>query len=241
MIQKTPKLSIVGAGPGDPELVTLKAIRVLGEANVLLYDALTSIELHKYCKPDCEIIFVGKRAGEHSLLQDTINNLIVEKALTKGHVVRLKGGDPYVFGRGHEEMEIAKANGIAIEYIPGVTSAISVPGLVGIPATIRGVSDGFWVLTGTKSDKSLSTDLNLAMQSNSTVVLFMVMNKLDQVAKLYIENGKENMPVAIIQNGSLPNQKVVFGEILNLEKLAKENNMAPPALVVIGEVLKNMV
>jgi uroporphyrin-III C-methyltransferase len=166
---KIPKLTLVGAGPGDPELITLKAINALRNADVVLYDALANDDLLDYCHPMCEKIYVGKRGHQKGITQDGINFLIAEKAFEKGHVVRLKGGDPFVFGRGMEEIEFAKQRGIESSYVPGISSIFS-GGNHLIPLTDRRVSDGFWVITGHKSDKKFASDLELAVQSNSTVV-----------------------------------------------------------------------
>lgn len=233
-----PKLSVVGAGPGDPDLITLKAIKALQVANVVLYDALIDESLLAYCSDDCEKIFVGKRAGRASMSQDAINFLIVEKAYTSGHVVRLKGGDPFVFGRGQEEIEFAQHFDLQTEYIPGISSSVAVPGSVGIPLTVRGVSDGFWVITGTKSDGSLSRDLYLAAQSSATVVILMGMSKLSQIAEAYAEIGREDVPAAIIQSGTTEHQKVAIGSVEQLPELAYTQGLSNPAIIVIGEVVK---
>ncbi|MES2795226.1 MAG: uroporphyrinogen-III C-methyltransferase [Bacteroidota bacterium] len=238
MYQITPKLTLVGAGPGDPDLISLKGIKALKVADVVMYDALVSEDLLQYCKPEAELIFVGKRGGHPSVLQDSINFLIVEKAFQKGHVVRLKGGDPFVFGRGQEEIDYAKARGIETAVVPGISSAISAPALANIPVTARGVSDSFWVITGTKSDHSLSEDLKIALQSNATIVLLMAMNKAEAIAEIYINARKGDIPVAVIQNGGTENQKTGIGEIQDLVKIIAENKLQNPAVIVIGEVVK---
>jgi uroporphyrin-III C-methyltransferase len=232
-----PKLTVVGAGPGDPDLITVKAIKALQTADIVLYDALISDELLAYCKPETEKIYVGKRPGEsHS--QDAINFMIVEKAYMYGHVVRLKGGDPFIFGRGMEEIEYAKSFGLETAYVPGVSSSVAAAGYAGIPLTTRGVSESFWVITGTKTDGSLSQDLTLALQSTATIVILMGMNKLAQIVSLCETAGKEDLPVAIIQNGTTNNQKMGIGTAKNLEQIVKENDLKNPAVIVIGEVVK---
>ena len=143
-----PKLTLVGAGPGDPDLISVKGVKALKQANVILYDALIDPILLNYAKKDCQKVYVGKRAGIHSLSQEEINQLIVDYALKFGHVVRLKGGDPFVFGRGFEELLFATTNGLEIAVIPGITSAIAVPAIQGIPITSRGINESFWVLPG---------------------------------------------------------------------------------------------
>ena len=181
MSKQSPRLTLVGAGPGDPELITIKAIKALKDAQVILYDALVNPELLDYARPDVHKIFVGKRAGKHYLPQDEINRLIVEFAFTHGHVVRLKGGDPFVFGRGHEELQYAESFGLETAIVPGVTSAVAVPALQRIPLTKRGVSESFWVVTGTTRQHTLSKDLALAAQSTATVIILMGTKKLKEI------------------------------------------------------------
>ncbi|WP_337041113.1 uroporphyrinogen-III C-methyltransferase [Emticicia sp. 17c] len=232
-----PKLTVVGAGTGDPELITLKAINALRQADVVLYDALINEELLEYCHPACERIYVGKRGYEKSVSQDSINFLIVEKAFEKGHVVRLKGGDPFIFGRGNEEIAFAKERGIETSYVPGISSIAS-GGFYEIPLTARGVADGFWVITGTKSDKSLSHDIKLAAHSTATVVILMGMKKLAQIARIFEEEGFGETPVAIIQNASTTEQKIGIGEVKNLEQIATKEGLSNPAIILIGNVVK---
>jgi uroporphyrin-III C-methyltransferase len=233
-----PKLTLVGAGPGDPDLITLKAIKALKCADVVLYDALANDELLEYCQPHCEKIYVGKRSCKTSISQSSINVLIVEKALSSEHVVRLKGGDPFVFGRGMEEIEYAQSYGIETEYIPGISSAVGIAGLLNIPLTARGVSESFWVITGTKSDHSLSEDIFIALHTSATVVVLMGMNKLEQIAAAYTSAGKGNLPVAIIQEGSTPHQQIAIGTAQDLPSLANKYQLSNPAIIVLGEVVK---
>lgn len=233
-----PKLTIVGAGPGDLELITLKAIKALKSADVVLYDALVNEELLQYA-PQAEIIFVGKRFGCHAYSQDQINDLIVSMAKSKGHVVRLKGGDPFVFGRGSEEIDFVQQFDIETAIVPGISSALGVPASNGISLTQRKVAESFWVITGTTSDHKLSKDVPLASQSSATVVILMGMNKLDEIVALYQNNRTDDLPVAIIQNGTKNTQKKVIGNISTISQLVKENQMASPAIIVIGEVVKN--
>ncbi len=181
---KEPKLTVVGAGPGDVELITLKAIKALRNADVVLYDALVDIELLEYA-PQAEQIFVGKRRGCYSYQQDQINELIVSRAKSCGHVVRLKGGDPFVFGRGSEEMEYAAAHGLNVAMVPGISSCLSVPAAQNIPVTKRGSAESFWVITGTTKEHKLSNDIQLAAKSSATVVILMGMSKLPQIVELF--------------------------------------------------------
>lgn len=234
---KVPKLTLVGAGPGDPELITLKGIKALKSADVVLYDALACEELLDFCSPEAKKIFVGKRAGLHHYQQHVINQMIVDKARMFGHVVRLKGGDPYVFGRGHEELVYAEKHGVSVELIPGVTSAISVPALSQIPLTRRGVNESFWVLTGTTKSGRLSKDIEYAAQSSATSVILMGVKKLPEILAIYAAHGKAETPAAVIQNGSRPDQQMVIGNVANLEELVIKNNIGAPAIIVIGETV----
>lgn len=235
---KTPKLTIVGAGPGDVELITLKAIKALESADVVLYDALVNEELLQYA-PNAEIVFVGKRFGCHAYSQDQINELIVSMAKRYGHVVRLKGGDPFVFGRGSEEIEFAQKFGLETAIVPGISSALGVPASNGISLTQRKISESFWVITGTTSEHELSKDVTLASQSSATVVILMGMNKLEEIVSIYQNNRTDDLPVAIIQNGTKETQKKVVGTISSITQLVQENQISSPAIIVIGEVVKN--
>lgn len=230
------KLTLIGAGPGDPDLITLKGIKALQKAKIVLYDALAHPSLLEHCPVDCIKILVGKRYGKTSCGQEEINNLIVESAVQYGEVVRLKGGDSFIFGRGHEEIIFAAAHGIDYEIIPGISSSYAVPALAGIPLTTRGLSESFWVVTGTTKDHSLSADILLAAQSTATVVILMGMHKLDEIISIYARIGKIDECIAIIQNGSLAEQKIISGKISNIQPLVKVSGIGSPAIIVIGPV-----
>jgi uroporphyrin-III C-methyltransferase len=232
-----PKLTVLGAGPGDPELITLKGVKALAQANVVLYDALVNRELLAYA-PEATHIFVGKRKGFHKYSQDEINELIVNNAYAHGHVVRLKGGDPFIFGRGAEEIEYAKQFGLETAIISGISSAIAVPASLGIPLTKRGISESFWVITGTTSERKLSLDVVLAAQSTATVVILMGMSKLSEIITLFKIEGKHKTPVGIIQNGTAINEKSVLGTVDSIVEKVKANSIAAPAIIVIGEVVQ---
>lgn len=232
-----PKLSVVGAGPGDPELITIKAVNTLKSAKVVLYDALINRELLEYA-PQAEHIFVGKRKDKHRYSQDEINELIVKYALERGHVVRLKGGDPFIFGRGSEEINYAKSKGLETAVVSGITSAAAVPANVGIPLTQRGTSESFWVITGTTTQRKLSDDVRLAAQSTATVVILMGMGKLPEIVKLFSGFGKEDTPVGVIQNGTTENERSGFGTIRTIQKVVAEKRLTAPAIIVIGEVVR---
>lgn len=233
-----PRLTLVGAGPGDPELITLKAIHALRTANIVLYDALVAPEILKLIPDSIPSVEVGKRAGKHSYSQQEINELIVESALVHGHVVRLKGGDPFVFGRATEELEAARLNGIPSEVIPGISSSIAVPASIGIPVTARGVSESFWVITGTTREGTISADIALAAKSTATVVILMGLKKIEAIMSLFEAEGKSDTPVAVIQNGTLPNQKAVVGTVESIARQMTEEVIGSPAVIVIGEVVR---
>lgn len=229
------KLTLVGAGPGDPELITLKGLNALKNAKVVLYDALIHPDLLLHCTKECVKVYVGKRFGRHSSPQDLINELIVDYAKRYGEVVRLKGGDSFIFGRGFEEMEYAAHHGIRTEIIPGISSSYAVPALNGIPLTSRGISESFWVVTGTTKSHQLSEDFQLAARSTATVVILMGMHKLAEIVEIYQQIGKTDTPVAIIQNGSLPDQKIVIGKVSNILPLVQIEEISSPAIIVIGK------
>ncbi|MDM1048253.1 uroporphyrinogen-III C-methyltransferase [Sphingobacterium hotanense] len=232
-----PKVTLVGAGPGDPDLITLKGIRAIASADVILYDALVNESLLEYASKDCTKIYVGKRAERLSTSQDHINQLLVDYALTHGHVVRLKGGDPFVFGRGGEELEFVRQFDIETAVVPGISSSVGLTGLQQIPLTYRGISESFWVITGSTSDGRLSNDLYTAVQTNATVVVLMGFSKLREIVALYQSEGKGNLPIALIQNGSLPNERVVLGRIDSILQDAERSLVGVPAIIVLGEVV----
>ncbi|SDE90611.1 uroporphyrin-III C-methyltransferase [Pricia antarctica] len=231
-------LTVIGAGPGDLELITLKAVKALKSADVVLYDALVNPELLEYA-PQAEHIFVGKRKGCYSYQQQQINELIVSRGKSQDHVVRLKGGDPFVFGRGAEEMEYAAEHGLNVAMVPGVSSCLSVPAAQNIPVTKRGAAESFWVITGTTKEHKLSDDVRLAAKSSATVVILMGMSKLSQIVALFKTEGKSEMPIAIIQNGTRKDEKVGIGTIASIEREVQRQELANPAIIVIGEVVRH--
>ncbi|WP_425391211.1 uroporphyrinogen-III C-methyltransferase [Ekhidna sp.] len=227
------KLTLVGAGPGDPDLITVKGVKALEQADVVLYDALVSKELLRYA-PCAEHIPVGKRAGKSSVPQQSINQLIVEKAYSKGHVVRLKGGDPFVFGRGFEEIQFAQAYGIPTEVVIGISS-IMLPGLYNIPLTCRGVNQGFSILTATSADGKVSGEVRKAAKHASTALIFMGLSKLDAVVAHYLKEGRGDLPVAIVSKGSLAEAQVIAGKVDSILDEARDQKPASPALLIFGE------
>ena len=236
---KIPKLTVVGAGPGDIYLITVKAIKVLKTADVVLYDALVNEDLLDYINPEAAQVFVGKRRGCYKYQQEQINELIVTSAKKSGHVVRLKGGDPFIFGRGAEEMEYAASFGLETAMVPGISSSLAVAAYQNIPLTKRGSAESFWVITGTTKDHKISNDIELAAKSNATVVVLMGMSKLPQIVKLFQAEGKNNLPVAIIQRGTTAEEKVGIGTVGTIEKIVADNDLKNPAIIVLGEVVKH--
>lgn len=230
-------LYLVGAGPGDPDLITVKAVKALQKADVVLFDALASEELLNYCKSSAVKEYVGKRYGCHQLSQQEINYRITEYGQQYEHIVRLKGGDPGVFGRACEEKEAALQAGMKVEMVPGISSALSVPVLADIPLTSRGVSESFWVTTGTTKDGQISNDVSLAAQSTATVIILMAMSKLEAIMDIFAQNGKSETPVAIIQNGTLPTQKIVIGKVKDIAFKAQFEGLGNPAIIIVGEVV----
>ena len=236
--KKRPSVTLVGAGPGDPDLLTIKGAKALAEAQVVLYDALANEEILTYAPKKAIKVFVGKRKGCHAYTQDQINQLIVDHALTYGNVVRLKGGDPFIFGRGSEEIDFIESFGIPTAVIPGISSSIAVPAYQGISLTKRGVSESFWVITGTTSDRKLSNDVALASQSSATVVILMGMSKLAQIVGLFQKEHKGETPIAIIQNGTTVHEKIGVGTIDTIQEIVEAQQLGSPAIIVIGEVVR---
>ena len=232
-----PTLCLVGAGPGDPELITIKAVKTLQRADVVLYDALVNDALLEYAANASKKVFVGKRYGCHALSQQEINYLITDYGTRYDNIVRLKGGDPFVFGRAQEEIDAALEAGMEVQIIPGISSALAVPASEMIPLTCRGVNESFWVVTGTTRNGGLSSDIRLAAQSTATVIILMAMSKLEEIKEIFSQHGKSETPVAIIQNGTTPDSKMVIGKIHDICFRAQHAELNNPAIIVIGEVV----
>lgn len=234
---QVPLLSLVGAGPGDPELITLKAIKALRQADIILYDALANEELLDHAGPTAIKQFVGKRYGCHALSQEEINQLILDAACHYKHIVRLKGGDPFVFGRAMEEIDTARKAGITVEVISGISSALAVPASQMIPLTCRGINESFWVTTGTTQSGAISPDLLLAARSTATVIILMAMSKLEEIMDHFIQAGKEETPVAIIQDGTTKKEKIITGKVKDIFFRSQYAGMSNPAIIIVGEVV----
>lgn len=234
---RQPRVSIVGAGPGDIDLITVKGLKAIQSADVILYDALVDESLLQEAPESVMKIFVGKRAGLPCKKQEEINDLIVKHAFEFGHVVRLKGGDPFVFGRGHEELEYVRQFNIETTVIPGISSVTSTPLLQGVPVTRRGLSESFWVLTGSTKNHTLSNDIRLAAKSSATLVIVMGMRKLQQIVDILQNENKNDLPFMIIQSGSTKNEKVVLGTVGTILAKATAEKIGTPGIMIIGKVV----
>jgi uroporphyrin-III C-methyltransferase len=222
---------LVGAGPGDPDLITLKAIKVLKKADVVIYDRLANEEILNYAQ-GAKMIYVGKKAGEHYKKQPEINQILVEESLKNDVVVRLKGGDPFVFGRGGEEMFALLEKGINVEFIPGVTSAIGVPTCAGLPVTHRGVATSLTIVTGhedpTKANKQVKWDFKA-----DTIVILMGVGLLEENTREIMKYKDPKTPVCVIEKGTSPDQRIITGTLENIT----QNQINTPALVIVGHVV----
>lgn len=231
---------LVGAGPGDPGLITVKGQRYVAEADVVIYDALCNPTLLKHARSDAELLYAGKQAGHHSMTQDEINALICEKALAGNTVCRLKGGDPFVFGRGGEEALCLREQGIPFEIVPGVTSAVAAPAYAGIPVTHRAVATSVRFITGhedpTKPESQLDWDEIAA--TNGTLVFLMGVRHTEMISQKLIAAGKSpDTPAALIQSGTLPSQRTCTATLATIRQRAEEDGIKPPAILLIGDVI----
>jgi uroporphyrinogen III methyltransferase/synthase len=235
------KVYLVGAGPGDPELITARGLRMLRDADVVLYDALVHPDQLHATKPDAELVFVGKRAGRVSERQASINRRLVEAARAGKTVVRLKGGDPYLFGRGSEEAELLAAAGVPFEVVPGVPSPLAATAYAGLSLTHRELASSVAYVTATESVEKDRTDHDWSKLATATqtLVIFMGMRKLDSLAQLLVEHGRPaDTPVAVVQWASLPRQRTVVGTLANIHALATEAGLGLPALTIVGDVVR---
>jgi uroporphyrinogen III methyltransferase/synthase len=231
---------LIGAGPGDPGLLTIKAKECIESADVVVYDYLASPYLLEYAREEAEIIYVGKKGGDHTLTQDKINLLLVDKAKQGLSVARLKGGDPFVFGRGGEEAQLLLEHGVQYEVIPGVTSAISAPAYAGIPVTHRDHTSFVSFITGhenpNKKDSSMQWDV--FAKSNATLVFLMGVKNLSNIVKNLIANGKKSdTPVALVRWGTTSRQQTVTGTLETIVAIVKKAKLSSPAIIVVGHVV----
>lgn len=230
------KVYLVGAGCGDYDLITLRGKELLEGCDTVVYDSLIDIRLLDFLPDNAEKICVGKRAGQHSESQENINELLVQKAKEGKIVVRLKGGDPFVFGRGGEEIIALKENNIKYSVVPGISSAIAVPELAGIPVTHRQTSRSVHIITGHTADDMLPENMSNYAKLDGTLVFLMGLNNIDKICKSLIKCGKnENTPAAVISNGASSNQQIVRGKLNDIADKVQENSIKSPAIIVIGE------
>lgn len=230
---------LVGAGPGDPGLITVKGLRCIAEADVLVHDHLANPKLLEHARGDCEIIYAGKRAGDHAMDQEEINELLAARALAGKRVCRLKGGDPFVFGRGGEEALYLRSKGIAFEVVPGVTSAVAVPAYAGIPVTHRGAAVSFRVITGHEAPGKAESGIDWAdiAATHGTLVFLMGVRNLPLICEQLTKGGRPpDTPAAVISHGTTPAQRTVSGTLSDIAKNASGAGIEPPAITVVGEV-----
>lgn len=231
-------VALVGAGPGDPELLTLKAYRRLQEAEVLLYDNLVSPEIVNFCPSTAERIYVGKSAGNHALPQEEISQLLLEHARAGRRVVRLKGGDPFVFGRGGEEMALLIENGITVEIIPGITAALGAAAAFGFPLTHRDHAQSCTFVTGHYKDHSIDLNWPALAHPKQTIAIYMGVTGLDVIARELQAHGLSGTtPAALIYRATWPNQRIYRATLATLPEVAREHAVKPPALLIIGDVV----
>ena len=232
------KVYLTGAGPGDIELLTMKAHRVITQADVIIYDRLANPQMLEMTKDGCEFVYVGKEDGRHTLPQDEINEVIYQNALKHDVVVRLKGGDPFVFGRGGEEGAYLHERDIHFEVIPGITSAVSVPAYAGIPVTHRGVAVSFRVVTGHESPNKKESQIPWEnFKTDDTIVFLMGLHNLSKISTKLMEVGKpKDYPCAVISRGTTKDQSVVVGTLENIVEKAK--GVPTPALIIVGHVVE---
>ena len=235
----TGRVYLVGAGPGDPELLTLRAVRLLQQADVIVYDHLVSSAVLDFVAPTAERIYAGKRRNEHTLRQEQINALLVKLAQQGKQVVRLKGGDPFIFGRGGEELQALAAQGVAFEVVPGVTAASGVSSYAGIPLTHRDYAQTCLFVTGHLKDGTADLDWPSLVRPRQTVVIYMGLSGLPEICRQLVRHGADpTLPIAVVQDGSISTQRVVTGTLADIAERVAQAGLRSPCLTLIGEVVK---
>ena len=233
------RVYLVGAGPGDPELLTLRAVRLLQQAEVIVYDHLVSSAVLDFVSPTAERIYAGKRRNEHTMRQEQINALLVKLAIEGKQVVRLKGGDPFIFGRGGEELQALAAHGVAFEVVPGVTAASGVSSYAGIPLTHRDYAQSCLFVTGHLKDGTADLDWPNLVRPHQTVVIYMGLGGLPEICRqLMLHGAASTLPIAVVQDGSIATQKVVTGTLADMPERVAQAGLKSPCLTIIGEVVK---
>jgi uroporphyrin-III C-methyltransferase/precorrin-2 dehydrogenase/sirohydrochlorin ferrochelatase len=232
------EVTLVGTGPGDPELLTVRAARLLQSADVVLYDNLVSAEILSLLPASAERIYVGKRRNRHALDQSGINRLMAELAHQGRHVLRLKGGDPFIFGRGGEELEYLAAAGVPIRIVPGITAAVGVAAVAGIPLTHRDLAQSCTFVTGHLQDGTMALDWPMLARPHQTVVVYMGLLGLATLCARLVEHGRDAAtPIAIIQQGTTPRQRVIAGTLATLPGQVAQAGLQAPTLIIVGEVV----
>ena len=232
------RVYLVGAGPGDPDLLTLRAARLLRETDVIVYDHLVSPEVLSFVATDAERIYAGKERNNHTMGQNEINELLVRLALQGKHVVRLKGGDPFIFGRGGEEMEALAERGVPFEVVPGITAACGISCYAGIPLTHRDHAQSCLFVTGHLKDGTTNLDWAALTRPRQTVVIYMGLGALAEICGKFISHGvRPETPVAVVQQGTTQEQRVVTGTLESLPAIAARSNLKSPCMIIIGEVV----
>lgn len=234
------KVYIVGAGPGDIDLITIKGMKCIQKSDVILYDRLVNKELLNYAKKSAKLIFCGKRPGYHAMIQERINRQLVQYAKQGKRVTRLKGGDPFVFGRGGEEAEALVDNGISFEVVPGITSGIAAPAYAGIPVTHRELSSSFAIVTGhMRAGKTDTIHWESLAQGIDTLAIYMGVGNLPYICEQLMKHGRsDNTPVALVHWGTTAEQYTITGTLLTIVEIAKESEIKNPSMIIVGEVVK---
>ena len=229
---------LVGAGPGDPDLLTFKALRLMQQADVVLYDRLVSPRVLELCRRDAERIYVGKERDNHAVPQEGINQLLVDQAKAGRKVLRLKGGDPFIFGRGGEELELLAEQQIPFQVVPGITAAAACASYAGIPLTHRDYAQSVKFITGQLKNRKSDLNWPELVQENQTIVFYMGLHRVGHIASQLVAHGKPaETPVALVQAGSTPQQKVVTGTLATIEAELARTPLQPPSLIIVGEVV----
>jgi uroporphyrin-III C-methyltransferase/precorrin-2 dehydrogenase/sirohydrochlorin ferrochelatase len=238
-MSKAGEVFLVGTGPGDPDLLTVKALRLIGEAEVVLYDNLVSEEILALVPATAERIYVGKRRSDHAMRQEAINELLVKFARQGRRVLRLKAGDPFVFGRGGEEIETLSARGIAFEVVPGITAALGAAAYAGIPLTHRDYAQSCVFVTGNTQDGALDVDWAAIVRPRQTVVIYMGFQNLAELCRQFILHGlPPATPAAIVQQATTREQLVVTGDLATLAESAARAGLRPPTIIIVGDVVR---
>lgn len=233
------KVYIVGAGPGDAELITVKGLRCIKEADVILYDRLINNDLLSYAKPNAKLIFCGKLPNRHAMIQEQINSSLVQHAMQGKVVTRLKGGDPFVFGRGAEEAEVLAENGIPYEIVPGITSGIAAPAYAGIPVTHRDLGSSFAIVTGhMREGKEDTIQWESLAKGVDTLAIYMGVGNLPYICSQLLKFGRAaSTPVALVHMGTFEEQHTVTGTLETIVQIAQESKIKNPSMIIVGEVV----